>query len=184
AGLSGMEDAQVDLRSGCHGAGQEPQLATVLRWFAVDFDDDVSGLQTSASGRAVRIHIADESPMRLSQFQHFFKIRRDVLNTDSEVSASQLACFDDLIQHGSDHIAGNGEPDAHIPTARAEYGGIYSDQLTAHIHQRSSRVPGVNGCISLDEVFIVFDAKAAAAHRADDTHGHGSANSERLADRG
>src|SRR5262245_26978003 len=60
--------------------------------------------------------------------------------------------------------------------------GIDSDQVAFVIHQRTAGVAGVDGRVGLDEVFDFFDTQVAAAHGADDTHGYGLADAERVAD--
>ena len=62
-------------------------------------------------------------------------------------------------------------------------GGVDADQFAAIVDQRAAGIARINRRIGLNEILIIFDAQIAAVHGADDSHGDGLADAERIANR-
>jgi hypothetical protein len=80
-------------------------------------------------------------------------------------------------------LAGMAEADADASrTSGGGNGRVDSHQPAFEVHQRAAGIPGIDGSIGLDEVFITFYTEPAATQGADDTAGDGLAEAEGIAD--
>jgi hypothetical protein len=70
-----------------------------------------------------------------------------------------------------------------MPSARAaEDGSVDADELPGDIHQRPTRIAGVDRGVGLDEAFIILDAHPATVRRADDPVRHTLAHPKGMTD--
>ena len=159
-------------------------MVGVLHGFAVEFQDDVTLQQAAALRRAIGADVAHQRAMRLFLAERLGHGRRDVLRDDSEIGAGHFSVFENLVHDGAGQVHGDGKADALIPFgAVSEDGGIDAHQFTAIVDQGAAGVAGVDGRVGLDEVFVGFDAQVGAPGGADNSHGHGFADAEGIADR-
>ena len=105
------------------------------------------------------------------------------LHADAEPAALHFAVLDQLRHDRRHHVARYREADADVAAGGRENCGVDADQLAAQIHQRATRIAGVDRRIGLNEIFVTFDAEATAPERADDARRHGLVEPERIADR-
>ena len=81
-------------------------------------------------------------------------------------------------------LIGMAKPMPWLPLASAgDDGGVDADQVAVKIDHRAAGIAGIDRCVSLNEVFIVFDAQSAPPRGAHDAHGGGVAQTEGIADR-
>src|ERR1019366_1732224 len=145
---------------------------------------DVALQQAAALRRAVGADVAHQRAVRLFLAEGLGHGRRDVLRDDPQIGARHFPVLEYLVHDRAGQVHGNGETDALIAfgTVR-EDGGIDADQFTAMVDQRSAGVAGGDGRVGLDEVFVGFNAQVGATGGADNSHGHGFADAEGIADR-
>src|SRR5262249_40330714 len=87
------------------------------------------------------------------------------------VAANDSTFFAQALQHIAREIRRNCETNSLVPAAAAENRTVNAYEPAFGIHQCAARVAHVNCRVGLYEIFIINDAHAAAAHRADDPHG-------------
>ena len=68
-----------------------------------------------------------------------------------------------------------------MPGAHDE--GVDADDLARQVDQRTAGIALVDGGVGLNEIFVLVDTAAEhSVFGADDAHGHGLAQAERVAD--
>ncbi len=107
---------------------------------------------------------------------------------NSQIAANDFAVGQNLIHYRLSHAHRNRKTDSFISAFAAvsavrKNGGIDTDEIAMNVNHRAAGIAGVDGCIRLDEVFIVFDTKAAASSCTHDSHRGRLANSKWIADR-
>src|SRR5690606_30528210 len=108
---------------------------------------------------------------------------RDVLDTDADAPAPNLAELKQLPYDALNHIARYREADADVAARRRENRGVDALQRAVEAYQRTPRIAGVDRRVRLDEVLVAFDVDAAAAERADDSGRRRLSDPERITDR-
>src|SRR5260370_41863666 len=85
-----------------------------------------------------------------------------------------------LIHHTLGQIDGNSKAYALIPTAVRKDRSINSNQFTSAIYERTAGVSRIDGRVSLNEIFVIFDTEIGSARCADDSHGDRLARAKRV----
>ena len=89
---------------------------------------------------------------------------------------------DQLRHHAPHRVRRHRKADARRGAAGADDLRIHADHASLQIEQRTARVAAIDWRIDL-QVIVVGAGVDIAAERGNDTHGHGAAQSERVADR-
>ena len=84
------------------------------------------------------------------------------------------------MHHIARKIRWNGETNSLVPACAGENRGVDTYEPAFGIDERAAGVAHVNCCVGLDEIFVIDNAHAAAAHSADDPHCGGLPQSERI----
>ena len=104
------------------------------------------------------------------------------LHFDTQPAANHLAVLDDRLHHFHRQFDRDRETDALGAAGLGEDRRVDAGQVAIGIHQRAAGVAGVDRGVGLDEVFVVVQAQLITPGGADDAHGHGLADAERVAD--
>src|ERR1035437_1637331 len=177
------EHFHVYLGSRSHQRNVHAQFGAAVYRRAVDVQDDVALFQSRLLGRAVGGHIADQGATYFRFMEGLGDGGRYFLSHRAQVGAGHLTVVDDLVHHIARHTNRDGKTDALIAfRSMGQDGGAEADPVAAVIDQRAARVARVDRRIGLNKGFVVFDAQIVAAGSADDAHGDGLADAERIAD--
>ncbi|CRR61835.1 hypothetical protein PAERUG_P45_London_17_VIM_2_12_12_04800 [Pseudomonas aeruginosa] len=90
--------------------------------------------------------------------------------------------LDDRLHDLQGQLGRDGEADTLGAAGLGEDRRVDADQVAGSVHQRAAGVAGVDRRVGLDEVFVGVQAELVASGGADDAHGHGLADAERVAD--
>ena len=105
------------------------------------------------------------------------------LHRHAQHAAVDGAAADELVHDVLRHVGGDGEADPDVAARGREDLRVDADQLAARVDERAAGVALVDGRVGLEEVLeaAVADARRASLG-ADDAHGDGLADAERVAD--
>jgi len=101
---------------------------------------------------------------------------------DSRLAAADFAMFHNLIRDRADHVYRDRKPHAGIGVGRAKEGRIDADELAAEIDQRATRISRIDGCIGLNEVFVLPNSQLVPMQCAYDPGSHRLTDQKRVAD--
>ena len=99
----------------------------------------------------------------------------------AEPSAHDVTAGDDLVEHLLGRGAGDGEADPFGAGGLADQQRIDAHQLAGGVDQRAAGIAEVDRGVGLDEV-LRAGAVELPPDRADDAHGHGLVEAQRIAD--
>ena len=80
------------------------------------------------------------------------------------------------------HRNGNGKTDILCALCLTQVTGIDANDFAEVVNQRTAAIAGIDGSIGLDEILVKNRPQIIAAGCADNTHGHGMAQSKGIAD--
>jgi len=149
--------------------------------FAIELGDDVAATEAGTVGGTARGDFGEEGAGGFLEVEFAGEGGGDVLGQDTEVTAVDLAVGDEGFEDIAAHVGGDGETDALIAAGTRDDGGIDPDQAAIGIDECAAGVAGIDGGIGLDEV-LVGKPEGGATGGADDAHGDGLADAERIAD--
>ena len=101
------------------------------------------------------------------------------------MSMAYLAVADQGINHRSDDLGGDSKAHAGERTGGRNQEGIDSDYLAVSIHQRTTRVAGIDSRVGLNELsglVRIIGIRIGTVQRAHNTASHGKAEPERIAE--
>src|SRR5690606_3616422 len=186
-GIAIPKQLDPDGVAGALQADRVSQFPAVVDLLVVDPDDDVVHLYPGFFGGGARLDIGDQCAAIDFGTERLGAFRVDRGDGDAEQAAANFTEVDDLAHDRARDLRRHGETDADVAAGAGEDRGIDTDEFAPHVHERATRVAGINGRIGLDEVLdnvaaAERGADAGAADSADDSRGHGVTESERIAD--
>src|ERR1700721_559376 len=109
----------------------------------------------------------------------------NILHRDPDAAAQHFAVLLQLILDVQSQIDGYGKEHTHIAAGAAVDLRIDADDLAVDVEQRTTRIPGVNGGIGLDEGHIIGVAAIdqRTSYCTDDARRHAVFKTEGRADR-
>src|SRR5689334_21799222 len=113
----------------------------------------------------------DDCTLLCLQLERFRQLRREILDSYTQLSTADLAVRDQLLGNIAGHVDWDREPDADVSARRADDRGVDPNQFAPQIDQRTTGIAGIDRGVGLDEIFVAFDAKPAATDGADDAEG-------------
>src|SRR5690606_7079388 len=124
----------------------------------------------------------DQRASAPGQSESLGQIGREILDHDAQAPAPNLPVLDELLHDGARHVDRNREPNSDIASDGGQDGGVNADELSIQSQQCTARISGINGRISLNEIFVAFDINAASTKRADNARCHCLPEAEWVAD--
>src|SRR5208283_1896759 len=147
-----------------------------------EFEQDVAALNATMLCRAVRSHVTHNDAAGFLFPERLGHTGRYVLRQDAEIGADDLAVLQNLVHYLAREIGRHGKPDTLAAAGAVRNDGrVDADQFAAIIDEGAAGIPRIDRGIGLQKIFVVFNAKSAAALGADDSLGHGLADAKRIA---
>ena len=125
---------------------------------------------------------ATTMPGRPGQAERFGQFLGQRLYFDAQPATNHLAVLDDRLHHFHRQFHRDRKTDALGAAGLGEDRRVDAGQVAIGIHQRAAGVARVDRRVGLDEVFVAVEAQLVTPGGADDAHGHGLADAERVAD--
>src|SRR5262249_54441779 len=135
----------------------------------------------AAGSRPVGSNVTDQRALSAVRMESLGDGWSYILRQDAQVCALDFTMLYDLVHHIAGHIDRDGKADALVAARIARQDrGVYAGQVAVIVDERAARVARINRSVGLDKVFHFLDAESRAPLRADDTHSHGLADTERI----
>ena len=139
-------------------------------------------MQTSLLCRAIAEDPRHDNPRTPGQAKRLGQFLGQRLHFNAQPATDHLSVLDDRLHHFHRQFHRNGKTDALRAAGLGEDRRVDAGEVAVGIDQCAAGVARVDRRVGLDEVFVVVQAQLVAAGGADDAHGHGLADTERVAD--
>ena len=101
------------------------EIVRTLHRLTINFVDDIPSLQPGFCCGAVGFNIGHQSSFLRRNVKGFRQIRRDLLNTNSDIAAHNFPVLQDLVHYVFGHVDRNGEANSLIASrATRKDGGV------------------------------------------------------------
>src|SRR5438105_4882279 len=161
------------------------QRASVDHVVCVDLGDHVSDFEPSFRSGGIWLHLSHQGSFSLYHVEELGVLRRDIGDADADVRVTYFPVTDQCINGGLHNLRGNRESHSRKGTRRRDQERIDSDDFSARVHQRTTGIALVNGCVILDELpgfARITRVRIGTIQRANNTASNGEAESKWIAE--
>ena len=117
----------------------------------IEADDDISFRKSGLLGRAILLDGDHQNPVfdREMKESHEASVERDILPSQPDVTPPHFSFLNELACYKLSRVDGNGKTET---LGRKDDCCIDANDISPGSDERASRIPGVQGCIGLDDV--------------------------------
>src|SRR4029077_2551303 len=152
--LALADDDHVDLLVDRRVGDDARQVAHFLDVVAVEFDDDVAGLDAAGLGRPLVVDAGNQRAARRLDAQAFGNIVGDLLDAQAEPAAAHFAEFAELIDHRHGGVGRHREADAARTAGPRDDRGVDADDLAVEAEQRAAGIAAIDGGVGLNVIVV------------------------------
>jgi hypothetical protein len=133
------QHCQLDLISNSEESNFVAQIGGVVYRPIADSGNQISNPKARALGRRPSFNFSDHrARVRSGHAQLLGGIWRQIMACNPKRSAAHISVSRNLIRHATSHIDGDRESDTDIGAVRTGNCGVYADELSSQIDQRTA----------------------------------------------